>query len=258
MSRFYITLPSNSSMDYYPENTVAQYTTKLNNAMELDGEWEVGLAEISFPFEMENVLEGECYFFLYSDEDNTRKTITVPGGYYKTLIELLLSLEVAQEKDLAVSSEAIPVKFSWVNSERRVRMRISQPYRVDFSRRLARLLGFSYQTNYSNVGNYISKVLRPQVRTRIHSVYVYCDVVEHVAVGDTKAPLLRIVNKSSKGENVVHKTFNPPLYIPLQKKCFDTMEINLMTDTGQPVPFRFGKSFVVLEFRRAAYKYFAM
>ena len=36
MSRFYMTLPSNSSMDYYPENTVVCYTTKLANAVELD------------------------------------------------------------------------------------------------------------------------------------------------------------------------------------------------------------------------------
>jgi len=48
MSRFYMTLPSNSSMDYYPQNSVAQYTTKLNGQIELDGEWEVGLTEISF------------------------------------------------------------------------------------------------------------------------------------------------------------------------------------------------------------------
>jgi len=90
----------------------------------------------------------------------------------------------------------------------------------------------------------------------IDSVYVYCDLVEHVPVGDSKAPLLRIVNRMS--ERGVHETFNPPLYIPLQKKCFDTVEINLMTDSGLAVPFRFGKSFVVLKFRRAAYKYFAM
>ena len=49
MSRFYLTLPSNSSMDYYPQNTVAQYTTKLNSTIELDSDWEVGLTEISFP-----------------------------------------------------------------------------------------------------------------------------------------------------------------------------------------------------------------
>jgi len=90
----------------------------------------------------------------------------------------------------------------------------------------------------------------------IGSAYVYCDLVEHVPVGDTKAPLLRIANRMS--ERGVHETFNPPLYIPLQKRCFDTVEINLMTDTGLPILFRFGKSYVVLEFRRAAYKYFVM
>jgi len=90
----------------------------------------------------------------------------------------------------------------------------------------------------------------------IGSAYVYCDLVEHVPVGDTKAPLLRIVNSMS--ERGVHETFNPPLYIQLQNRCFDTVEINLMTDTRLPIPFRFGKSFIVLEFRRAAYQYFAM
>jgi len=42
---------------------------------------------------------------------------------------------------------------------------------------------------------------------------------------------------------------NPPLFVPLQKKNFDTIEINIMTDTGQPVPFVGGKSVVVLEFK---------
>jgi len=44
----------------------------------------------------------------------------------------------------------------------------------------------------------------------------------------------------------------------MQKKHFDTVEINIMTDTGLPVPFLPGKSFVVLEFRRAVYPYFAV
>jgi len=86
-------------------------------------------------------------------------------------------------------------------------------------------------------------------------VYIYCDILEHVTVGDTKAPLLRIVDKPRKQYGNVHRNFNPILYVPLQKKNFDTVEINIMTDSGQPVPFRFGKSFVVLEFRRVLHSY---
>jgi len=33
-------------MDYYPNNTVGRFTTKLNSLIELEGDWEVGLTEI--------------------------------------------------------------------------------------------------------------------------------------------------------------------------------------------------------------------
>ena len=55
-----------------------------------------------------------------------------------------------------------------------------------------------------------------------------------------------------------HRVMNQVLYVPLQKKCFDTVEINIMTDTGLPVPFLPGKSFAVLEFHRVVHLYFAI
>jgi hypothetical protein len=46
---FYLTLPSNSSMNYFPNNTLTHYTTKLPKLMDMDGTWEIGLAEIQYP-----------------------------------------------------------------------------------------------------------------------------------------------------------------------------------------------------------------
>ena len=64
------------------------------------------------------------------------------------------------------------------------------------------------------------------------------------------APLLRIVNMEVTQSHAVHQIMNPPLFVPVQKKNFDTIEMNIMTDTGEPVPFMDGKSVVVLEFKR--------
>src|SRR3989442_1407967 len=55
MSHFYLTLPSNSSEKYYPDNTLAHFTTKLHNDVTLTGEWEVALAEIMYPRNWYNV-----------------------------------------------------------------------------------------------------------------------------------------------------------------------------------------------------------
>ena len=91
-------------------------------------------------------------------------------------------------------------------------------------------------------------------RAKITTLYVYCNILEHVIVGDTTAPLLRIVDVETDSENTtnrMHKNIHTQLFVPVQKKSFDTIEISIMTDEGKPVPFSTGKSHVVLEFKKS-------
>jgi hypothetical protein len=55
MSHFYITLPSDSSANYYPDNTITRFVTKLPEGIRLEGEYEVGLTEIIYPHTWYNV-----------------------------------------------------------------------------------------------------------------------------------------------------------------------------------------------------------
>ena len=64
---------------------------------------------------------------------------------------------------------------------------------VEFSPAVARLLGFDGGRKYS--GNTITADRAMSFFGNINSLYVYCDLLEAVLVGDTKAPLLRIVDK---------------------------------------------------------------
>ena len=57
LTNFYVTLPSNASMQYFPKNTQSSYRTKLASPLILNGEWEVGLAEIFIPRNWFNVGE---------------------------------------------------------------------------------------------------------------------------------------------------------------------------------------------------------
>ena len=75
-------------------------------------------------------------------------------------------------------------------------------------------------------------------------------------VGDTLAPLLRpVVVRGKPGDQISEKYINS-MYLPVQKKSFDSIEINIMTDTGDPAPFVDGPSTVTLHFRRASNPYF--
>jgi len=50
------------------------------------------------------------------------------------------------------------------------------------------------------------------------------------------APLMRVVDMKLNSKKLkMHTILDCPLYVPLQKKSFNTIEINIMTDTGNPV-----------------------
>ena len=70
-------------MDYYPDNTVARFTTKLPNTIDLKGDYEVGLSEISVPSHVHNVIEGLCYYDIYLANTFTRR-ITHAGAILTT------------------------------------------------------------------------------------------------------------------------------------------------------------------------------
>ena len=58
--QFYVILPSNSSMDIYPDNKIPNFKVYLANPLQLDSaKWEVGLSEIQFPHLWYNIREGK-------------------------------------------------------------------------------------------------------------------------------------------------------------------------------------------------------
>ena len=54
-SDFYLYLPSNTSIDTYPDNGPTGFTINLPNTLELNGEWEVALAGIVYPHSWVNI-----------------------------------------------------------------------------------------------------------------------------------------------------------------------------------------------------------
>ena len=52
---FRIALPSNASLEYFPENTPSSFTIKPATTFNLDGNYEVALSEIIYPNTWHNV-----------------------------------------------------------------------------------------------------------------------------------------------------------------------------------------------------------
>lgn len=60
---FYMTLPSDGSIQFFPDNKLSDYKTLLPNQLNLDdGEWEVALTEMMYGTDVQNISDKEAYF----------------------------------------------------------------------------------------------------------------------------------------------------------------------------------------------------
>jgi len=218
-------------MNIFPNNTVAKYTTQLHNNIELDGDWEVALAEIQYPHKFINV-KGEWFRIFYNGRWTPK--VYLKDGYYPTVESLMTELQTVVE-DEASDREITLIFEDAMPRVGRIRMATDPgPYLATST-----LLTQLYLKTRTSIGN----------ETRM--LFVYCDILEHVPVGDELAPLLRSVVVRGKHGDRIGERFVNPMYLPIQKKTFGSIEINIMTGTGEPAPFIDGRSTVVLHFRRS-------
>lgn len=134
LDEFYVTLPSNSSMDYFPENTQSSYRTKLFSPIAISGEWEVALSEVFMPRSWFNLNSHNNSYSvtLIKEEilplDSMKYNIELPDKVGENIEEFWTSLNKEIEK--RINSESPSVKFIVQNNGSALRMDISDGFEV--------------------------------------------------------------------------------------------------------------------------------
>jgi hypothetical protein len=249
---FFVTLPSDNSLHFFEDNTVAHFRTKLAERIELDGEYEVGLAELIYPhswYNLDNVMRQ--YWVGVKSEGRELRAHYIKSGYYIDGNVFANDLTKQCAKTFADITD-FTVKFNYNH--------ITNKFSVDvqtkgvnnllyMSAEMQKLLGLVIGTG--PIGNQVviaNNVYEPN--RGLNLLYVYCDVASYVTVGHTKAPLLRVSSVGGKYGEMVRTIFTHPHYVPVSRRHFDVIEININSEMGTPMPFLNGKSVVTLHFRR--------
>lgn len=234
---FYITLSSNASTQTYSHNAPTHFRNILTHHIHLnDPSWSVGLSELHIPLTCQNVINGENIYW-FDIKDGTKVKHRITPGYYTSIQHLLDEMNTITPW----------IQFSYSNTVQVTASDNIQAIRL--SPMLALQLGFEPTVNILKAGTiqkqpYLS-IGYPQ------QVFVYTDLIQPQYVGDTKAPLLRIVAMNDINHGKVQTiTFENVHYFPLAKLSFDTIEILLKDHAGRDLPFASGTLTVTLHFTR--------
>ena len=118
MNHFYMTLPSDSSEKYFPDNTVASFTSRLSHGIRLDGDYEVGLAEFIYPyswFNFTNVDDEVHAHFVNTDSGVIFAMCSFPSGQYTNEVILAkgLNSKLAEVNASSCNRKDLKVVFKY-------------------------------------------------------------------------------------------------------------------------------------------------
>ena len=205
MSFFTVELVSNASFDCYPNITLSSFTSFLPEQINLDGEWEVAITEMSYPSLYQNITE-EKLFYLDEATPYTKPSdyYTFDPGLYPSISDIVNEMKRKMQEH--EKYEKTPINFHVNKITQRISLSLpnQNSLLVIFCADLCHVFEceeavYGMGVFMSGAGPHFPKF--PYDIVRIHTLMIYSDIVECNIVGDTKAALLRCIPFISKVKN---------------------------------------------------------
>ena len=219
-----MTLLSDSSMKMFSSKKQSEFTVKLDHPIEIDEEtWEVALAEIATPSEVLSITEENNFFFLafpdqhslytkFGVENITEMCSNDSSDFYKFKLkiptgncmspkylveEMQASIDKFEKGILKHVNAYVSITYDALFQRLKVSAQNERQFRIIFPNQFAQILGLDPSMIGKPIGNEENMFkLNVSLHNYFRSLYVYSDIASFTFIGDTVAPLLRIVQFS--------------------------------------------------------------
>ena len=293
---FTVNIISSASMNIFPENTLASFRNFFSEALILEGDWRVALTEIIFPSQIANVTTDKIKVFT-SYGHRMNKNANAPGviskspaalhpyvgdqikitpGIYDDVKKLLTHIKDEGKLDnFAFDDEKITGK---------IRLHFGKRVGINFpDAEIPSILGFTGIREPRDGSIHLGWKLNPRIDARLNEqenekqiftgdfaadlsagsqlMFVYVDIIGYQFIGDTKTPLLRVIDTNRRLKNgsicsiepTHRKVFSNLDYKKLFSTTIQSISVQLRTETGKLVPFLgTGKVILSLKFKKFA------
>ena len=285
MNEFTVHLVSSASMNIFPQNTLSSFKNYFNEEINLEGDWRVALSEIIFPAKINQVNKSALKIFSSEGLKFYEKSIPfdavsrpyggeraiIVTGSYENRDHLLRSLKTA------TGLPHFDFQFNKINGV--LFLFFGKNEGITFpDNEIPSILGFNgihggsgYHIGYKMLDTFENLTMADdEEKTFVGDyhfdlsagkqlIFIYVNIIEYQYVGDTKAPLIRVIDSKQRLKNgspceiePTHRiVFSNLEYKKFLSKNFQSIEIQLRTETGEFVPLAgTGKVILTLNFKK--------
>lgn len=268
---FYVTLPCNSSVDVYTDNSISDFRVLLPKPLQLQGEWEVAVCEFFYPQTVDNLPEPENYIEIINHETTEKLEfkwidevlsqafdINPDKSIFKTPVYTKLEIESGHYPDIETLVKEINNKMGemkidlilrYSNIKKKISFSGIRRYTIKPSKQLCYMLGFIPGT-WENTSTINEALRSTDISGGFSHAYIYSDIIQEQFVGHVSAQLLRIVNmKTGEYGGSVILEYDRLQYVPISKKHIESIQIQIKSDQNKCINFSYGKVIIKLHFR---------
>ena len=245
-------------MNVFKDNTLANFKNLLNEEINLQGEWRVAVTEITFPTQINNVTDNNIVYYkkdrviasMKVEKDKISRpylgeTAKITKGEYTSIDQILD--EICRKTEL----EKLGYVIDPITKH------------LSLSPQIPSLLGFKgvtdgtgyhigYKQGSTKHSTFSTQDLLADYPVDVCAgtqlIFIYLDIIHYQIVGDTKAPLLRVIDTIRRVKNGYACTIEPNhrnVFSNLDFRIFlvnniSNFSVNLRTETGGLVPFAGG------------------
>jgi hypothetical protein len=147
----------------------------------------------------------------YKESEPQKPLILLPDGYYSSAKRI----PHRGEKHMKELKNKFDMGFNKINHK--IDMKVKKDFQVIISPLIQSMLGF--RQAIFPAWEYVSDWV-VDVKKRLHSLYVYCPLVESRMVGDAQLPLLRIVPVEGRDGEMITRCLIRYSTVPCYKTDF--------------------------------------
>ena len=251
---FFVTLPSNASMDFY-DNVVSNYTTKLANPIKLDGDWVVGISKVLFRNSIQSSLG---FFTLFHNGKSQKLEMSCYDGDSISQVFTDFNLHLADVLKKLPNEFSSPFSIEISDASigyKNIKIIANESFSFSIGGYLGDILHVPDSNfKYDKRNPFIGRIKDIEVNMN-ESMFIYTDIIEDQYVGDSRSKLLDTLSIKGKKDEVVTIELENPNYVNLNKSEISSINISLRDSTGELIHFtKFAKFIVKLHFKPRSYE----
>ena len=245
MNEFTVHLVSSASINIFPQITLSSFKNYCNEEINLEGDWRVALSEIIFPAKINQVNKSDLKIFSseglkFYEKSIPFDAVSRPYGGEQAIIGIASYENCDHLLRALKTASGLPrfdYQFNKINGV--LFLFLGKNERITFpENKISSILGFNgihdgsgYHIGYKMLDTFENLTMADDEEKTFAGdypfdlsavkqlIFIYVNIIEYQYVGDTKAPLIRVIDSKKRLKNG-----SPCEIEPTQRIVFSNLE----------------------------------